>query len=90
MTDSEQLYNLKASSASSFDPTSMYKTSEYLWLPDINQGSYSSNVIQWDTLPLKQNWVIWADSFLAIPLRITGPLFGVAGTQSMFWSWTEF
>ena len=47
-----------------------FASSQWLRCADRNQGSYSANVIQIDMESALQNWVVWSDAYIAIPIIV--------------------
>ena len=48
-----------------------FTSSEWLYLNDLNNLNYTSGQIKFDTLVNKDQWVIWSDSYLAVPISIS-------------------
>lgn len=71
--DQSELLNLTSAthSGESFDPSMMYKSAEFNYFSDQNQQQYSSGRIVYDSLPLLNTYVVWADSYIVIPLTIS-------------------
>lgn len=67
--DAEAVHNLF--SAPEDDTLMNFTASEYLFMQDLQQGNYGAGQIRYDTLVSKDQWVIWADSWLAIPLSVS-------------------
>jgi hypothetical protein len=44
--------------------------SQYVYFPDYNQSNYSSGIIRFDTLACRDQFVIWSDSYLQIPISL--------------------
>lgn len=54
--------------------------SQYVYFPDYNASSYSSGIIRFDSLATRDQFVIWGDSYLQIPISISTSA-GAAYTQ---------
>ncbi len=71
--DKEELFNLKSETTTSqdnYDPLMCFKSQDYIFLNDQNNGNYSSGQIQFDTLTLLNQFICYSDSYLRIPLRV--------------------
>ena len=69
MSDAQEIHSLL--SEEQFDKAaSQYSDVQYEYIGDLNNGSYTSNNLLFDTLPVRSRWWIPADSYLSIPISV--------------------
>src|SRR5437879_11446519 len=66
MTDSELISNLTGDSNVLME----FSERQWVWLPDNNQGSYTSGRLEFDTTSMKNSWILWNTAFIQVPIRI--------------------
>ena len=69
MSDAVEIHNLLSDDQFNKAMTE-YTSSEYLYILDQNNGSYSSGQIRFDTNSAKDVWTVWQDAYLMIPLSV--------------------
>src|SRR5271156_715328 len=62
-----------------------FSDAQWLYLPDVNQGSYN-NIIQYYTTPLKQQFIDYHNAYLRIPMQcimFNGPTTASSGALTV-------
>jgi len=63
----------------------VYKNTDRSFLNDLNNNLYGGNTIRFDTTPIKDQFIVWADTDLVIPLTITNSTAVTAANYIMPW-----
>lgn len=56
--------------AEPLNPVDEFSDSQWQYLPDYNNLTYTNGRIQFDTLPLKSQWVNYRTAYLAVPITV--------------------
>lgn len=48
-----------------------YTDSQWEFITDYNNGSYSSSSVFFDTQPALNKWVVWKDAYLQVPIQVS-------------------